>query len=104
MRISVVKYTSPRRRQRFTFDVAPVHRDVDGLTLVLEEYAVEICERSNKWARPRQLFYKRQRRPGADMPLAEVPQPDESVKALVVVEIVRGLRFVAQDVNGLINL
>jgi hypothetical protein len=104
MIVSVTRNTTAKRRQRWTFSLAPVQRGDRGLTLVLEEFALEVEEKRGQWQRPKLMFYRRQKRVDAQLPLAEVPRPDETVKALVVAEMTRYMVFAAQDEGGLIAL
>lgn len=75
MRVTVLRATSPRRRQRWTFEVTTVGTDDKAhLQMVLEEFAME--ERvapEGYWRRPKLAFYKRRRDAAAALPLKDVP-------------------------------
>ena len=100
MIVTITRPTTKQRRQRWTFGIAPLTLKDDCLTLVLEEYAVEVSEQAGRWTRPKLLFYRRRTSPDAQMPLAEVPMLDDESRVMVLNQLCQQVRLVAQLSDG----
>jgi hypothetical protein len=99
MLIPVLRPLTKDRRERWVFTLAPPSDD--GLTFVLDEYAIEVCN-GGHWQRPKTSFYKRRRTVNGDavMAVENVPRLPDVVRDGLFERLAARITIVSQTDKG----